>query len=605
MSSKIARFIVLGIVFLVLAFVATSTVGVPRANAAPAFAADRFLVQAKSSADLAALTESINRSGGQVIGTLPQLKLLIVNGKGKLAANTLAAESTVAHVARDGIKSLIRPEQQADLWGKAFTTERKLNKIKVNAPTNQEKTAAPPSFVPDPSYGLSQTMWSQLRVGAFEAWGEKGGAGVSAVTVGVADTGLDYTHVDLADNVIHVQDFTYLEEPYVICRDFVQDGFTDQDLADAFGGPADGDWNGHGSWIGGNIAGVVNETGMNGIAPNVKLVALKISQWCGSAFDSEIIAAILYAADNGIDVVNISFGGYLDRSDPQQDFIWHQYRDAVKYATTKGTIIASSAGNDHVRIGKRGKVISHGILTPPGGSSASDYYGLYETPAGIPGVLMVSATNDSAAPPSPSCNSADSDKNNATCKPESDAHQPFGLGRANQLAYYSNYGRRVNFAAPGGARKFNLPVWDRGGTPGFPYTDADGTRVWESFSVTSNWALEIPCFDLSSIPGFTADCYTSIQGTSMAGPHVAAVLAQIASARPDLRKVPKALKEVLKAGTFMPLRNMTPPLSATDTSNTDLTDLPCDSGYCHLGGAPISNREAYGAGIVNGYDSIK
>jgi hypothetical protein len=40
---------------------------------------------------------------------------------------------------------------------------------------------------------------------------------------------------------------------------------------------------------------------------------------------------------------------------------------------------------------------------------------------------------------------------------------------------------------PGGARKFNLPVYDRGGTPGFPYTpEADGTKVWEDFSTTSN-----------------------------------------------------------------------------------------------------------------------
>ena len=41
------------------------------------------------------------------------------------------------------------------------------------------------------------------------------------------------------------------------------------------------DWNGHGSWIGGNIAAALNGTGINGIAPKVDLVSLKISQWCG------------------------------------------------------------------------------------------------------------------------------------------------------------------------------------------------------------------------------------------------------------------------------------------------------------------------------------
>src|SRR6185312_11751744 len=83
---------------------------------------------------------------------------------------------------------------------------------------------------------------------------------------------------------------------------------------------------------------------------------------------------------------------------------------------------------------------------------------------------------------------------NATCKPSSDAHQQPGVGLDNQLAYYSNYGPRIDIAAPGGARKFNLPLWDGGGTPGFPYTEADGTAVWEDFSITSNFAFEIPCF---------------------------------------------------------------------------------------------------------------
>ena len=46
------------------------------------------------------------------------------------------------------------------------------------------------------------------------------------------------------------------------------------------------------------------------------------------------------------------------------------------------------------------------------------------------------------------------------------------------------------------------------------------------------------------------------------------------------------------------MRNFTPPLSATDTSPADLTGDPCPTGYCHLGGAPISNRNAYGAGLA-------
>jgi subtilisin family serine protease len=115
---------------------------------------------------------------------------------------------------------------------------------------------------------------------------------------------------------------------------------------------------------------------------------------------------------------------------------------------------------------------------------------------------------------------------NATCKPTSDRHQAAGQGRLNQLAYYSNYGPRIDIAGPGGARKFNLPNFDRGGTPGFPYTLDDLTNAWQVFSTTSNWAVEIPCFTFTKGSGFhEGECYSTIQGTSMAAPQVVGSLA--------------------------------------------------------------------------------
>jgi Subtilase family len=76
------------------------------------------------------------------------------------------------------------------------------------------------------------------------------------------------------------------------------------------------DWNGHGSWIGGNIAAALDGTGINGIAPKVNLVALKLSQWCGAANDDELLAAFITAANLRLDIVSISFGGYQDISTP-------------------------------------------------------------------------------------------------------------------------------------------------------------------------------------------------------------------------------------------------------------------------------------------------
>ncbi|HJP64806.1 MAG TPA: S8 family serine peptidase, partial [Actinomycetota bacterium] len=367
------------------------------------------------------------------------------------------------------------------------------------------------------------------------------------------------------------------------------------------GVPSDLDFNGHGSWIGGNIAGVANGTGINGIAPSVKLYSLKISNWCGSAYDSELIDAFLFAANNGIDIVSISFGGYLDRSDPIQNLIYQKYVDVVAYAKTQGTVIVASAGNEHAEIGDGGLVLSHGILTTPG-TALTDFYGWYETPGGIPGVVDVSATGRVVEPSKEVCppgSEGSSTDTAATCKPTSDPHQAAGQGQQDQLAYYSNYGSRIDVAGPGGARKFNLPVWDRGGTPGFPYTGDDGTNDFEDFSTTSNYAAEIPCFTMpEGFPFPQGQCYTAIQGTSMATPHASGALALIISAHPELRGDVDGMVAFLKANARS-ATNTTQPLSATDTSLSDLTQIACPTGYCHLGGSAIPSSEAYGAGIVD------
>ncbi|HEX8928344.1 MAG TPA: S8 family serine peptidase, partial [Actinomycetota bacterium] len=137
-------------------------------------------------------------------------------------------------------------------------------------------------------------------------------------------------------------------------------------------------------------------------------------------------------------------------------------------------------------------------------------------------------------------------------------------------------------------------------TPGFPYTSADQTNVWEDFSTTSNWAVEIPCFTFSAAAGFHENnCYSTIQGTSMAAPHVTAALALLASAHPGARKHVGTLVSMLKAKAVDPGHNLTQVVSPTDTSPGDLNGVACPTGFCHLGGPAVSDRDAYGAGLVN------
>jgi subtilisin family serine protease len=543
----------------------------------------RYLVVARSGAYTAVKAKAA-RLGAKVIRELPQVGTLVVRASGAARAS-LAADPSVAGVATDRLQRVAPPESKALAAGR--TT------VAATAPA--ATTTA--GINPDPAWDYKGLQWDFRRIGLPQGWQTT--AGSPAVTVGVADTGLDFTHVELRSKVKAVIDFTTLEDP-PICDP------TDRQLARRFGGPPTTDWNGHGSWIGGNIAAALNGTGMNGIAPKVNLVSLKISGWCGQAYDSTEIAAFLTAADLGIDVVSISFGGYLDRSDPDQDALYKAMANAVAYARGKGTLIVAAAGNEHVRIGAGGKVISHGLLVPPDTKPADfiDLYGLYEVPGGVPGVVDVSATNNRTVHSSRTCppgtEGTPEDINSPVCKPASDRHQAAGQGAINQLAYYSNYGPRIDIAAPGGARKFNLPYWDRGGTPGFPYTTADLTNVWEDFSITSNWAQEIPCFTFGPGSGFPpGQCYTAIQGTSMATPHVSAALALMASAHPSLRKRPAALLSRLYATANTNVHNYTQVLSATDKSGGDLTGGRCRTGFCHLGGPAVSDSDAYGAGLVN------
>jgi hypothetical protein len=564
--------------------------GPAQAAPQPDSASGRYLVVARSAADYAALRDSVARSGAKIVSEMPQIKTFVISGTSD-ARSRVQADPRVEAMAADHIATIDSAERPApNLAAPGLRSARQIDL----APASP---AAQAGINPDPAFDHPGLQWDLRRIGLPQGWQTT--AGRPTVTVGVADTGLDFTHTDLKQNVDRVIDFTETEDP-PICKTYF--GASDRDLAREFGGPATTDWNGHGSWIGGNIAGVLNGTGINGIAPKVSLVALKISGWCGSAYDSTILSAFLTAADSQLDVVSISFGGYLDRSDPDQNSIYGLYEDVVNYARQRGTTIVASAGNDHVRVGDGGRVLSHGSLTTPG-DPVDDLYGLYQTPGGIPGVVDVSATNNVVNRSSANCppgTTGSATDPNATCKPSSDRHQAAGPGRTDQLAYYSSYGPRIDIAAPGGARKFNLPNFDRGGTPGFPYTTQERDNVWEDFSTTSNWAVEIPCFTFTDADsGFPPkQCYSTIQGTSMAAPHVSAAIALAASAHANLRHNPAGLIARVKAQA-VDRTNLTRALSATDKSPGDLSGVPCRSGYCHLEGPVISNSDAYGAGLLN------
>lgn len=608
MSPFFGKYAPLSLILVLVALVATSTGEINTVDAAPATPLQRLMIESKSATDHSALRADLQRAGVSIVVDRPEIGMMVITTKGASALSyrsQLVQNSHVAAVASDRIERLVPAASTA-----------KLNRTALNAGSLSKQSGSPKfPVIADPSFTLPGLMWNVDRIGAPAAWvlGNGTGLGLQSIKVAVEDTGLDYNHIDLVHKVDKVIDFTVNEQPNICST--VNHLPTDAQLAIAFGTTSDEDFNGHGTFIGGAIAASINVTGTNGIAPRVQLVSLKIAQNCGAAYDSTIIDGFIYAANNGIDLLNISFASYLDRSDPAQDLIYRFYKRAVNYALAHGTLIIAEAGNDHARIGAGGKVVSHGALAPaPGGV---DLFGLYEVPGGIPGVIDVSSTNNIVNAPSASC-PADSlvAGTHQWCKLTTDAHQPFGAGKMNQLAYYSNYGPRIDLAGPGGARKFNLPSLDRGGCEGWPWcgnisveggtSAADGYNAWQTFSITSAFATEVPCFTFLGDPNFPANqCYGVQEGTDSAAPAVSGAAAIAISLHPEAWKDPPAIIKLLKNGAvhFVVGFNKTPGLSASDHSAGDLGGATCPGGWCHLGGSPISNSDAYGNGLVNAFGS--
>lgn len=175
--------------------------------------------------------------------------------------------------------------------------------------------------VPD-VVNLGGTKWFADMVKAPEVWA-KGYLG-DGIIVAVVDTGIDYNHQDfqgqiwqnideIANNAIDDDNNGYIDD--VIGWDFVQSDNTPMDA------------NSHGT----HVAGIIDQ-----IAPNVKLMAVRIADATGFAGLSNFAKGIYYAANNGANVINISMGG----SAPTNTI-----RTAITYATNKGCIVAMAAGN--------------------------------------------------------------------------------------------------------------------------------------------------------------------------------------------------------------------------------------------------------------------
>jgi serine protease len=251
--------------------------------------------------------------------------------------------------------------------------------------------------VPTGSDPHRSQQWDFAKMRVAEAWQKSTGTGV---VVAVIDTGVDSTHPDLGANVLRGYDA----------------------VTNKAGTVTDG--NGHGTHVAGTIAAVTgNGLGISAVAPHARILPVKVLSDDGSGYSSDTAEGIVWAADNGAKVINMSLGG------PSRS---PAVTNAVAYARSKGVTVVAAAGNERQD------------------GSPTSYPGADE------GVIAVAATTS-----------------------------------ADTFAPYSNAGSYVDVAAPGSAI-------------------------------------------ISTYPQKLGQAYASLNGTSMASPHVAAVAALLKAYQPSL-----------------------------------------------------------------------
>ena len=189
------------------------------------------------------------------------------------------------------------------------------------------------SYVPDDPW-LGE-LWGLEAVHATAAWDVSRGNGV---VVAVIDTGVNRRHPDLAGNM-----WTNGGEVPRNRSDDDGNGFVDDvygwDFTRGRNNPIDR--NGHGTHVAGTIAAVGdNGRGVVGVAFGARIMAVRGLDARGEGWALDLAKAIVYAADNGADVLNNSWGS------PSASSV---IDDAVAYATSLGAVTVFAAGNQNSR----------------------------------------------------------------------------------------------------------------------------------------------------------------------------------------------------------------------------------------------------------------
>jgi subtilisin family serine protease len=418
-------------------------------------AAERYLVLYKDDVPKGA-SGAVERAGGTFLFAYDPIGIAIVESANPAFESKLQRDNRVFDVVRtDGGGAASADEAEAE-----------------GPPRGQlpnEPAAGQDTFEP--------LQWNMRMIHAREAQAITGGSPL--VTVGLIDTGVDPGHPDLLANLDPSRSVSCV-------------GGVPNQTPGAWA-----DDNGHGTHNAGTIMADSNGIGIVGVAPNVKLAAIKAGT-ADNRFDAPaVVCALVWAAEHGIDVANNSYT--IDHPDPSNtfDFFCHSDREdravikavrrATRYALRNGVSMVASAGNSNLDLSQ-----------PPLGNEC------IRLPSELSGVMAVSA-----------------------------------VGPSGEKASYSNYGVGViDLAAPGGD----------GPPPGGPVLS-----TWPSYLPPPPGR---PPHEVDPLGGPGAT-YRFMSGTSVAAAHVSGVAALVVSWFGDLRnprngKLPPGRVEAIVERTATP-----------------------------------------------------
>lgn len=418
---------------------------------------------------VAASVAALTQSGAFLVsfgnGALPaNAEAVISSAGGVLVARYAAAGAVLARSSVPGFAERLRATNGVDAVGAVSAVSSRLERVKVARAPRRPHQA--PAAGADP---LSGRQWDMDQIRAPQARAVTGGN--RSVLVGVVDSGIDPNHADLAGQV---------------------DASASASCVGGIASAAASAWSdiiGHGTHVAGLIAARKNGVGIVGVAPGVRLAAVKVTvddvndPNFGLVFPDALVCAIDWAIGHRFDLVNASlvldpFTAPIDDifcdDQPDRAAIVKIIRRAIARAGRENLSVVAATGNFFTDLG--------GLTGSAPGSRCS------VLPVQAPRVIGVSA-----------------------------------VGYTRALAFYSNYGfRAVDLTAPGGDSL--VP------NAGLPDVSAAG-QVLSSvpadslyYQAAADWDGQVQ--DCSAGPCAT---YAYLQGTSQAVPHVTGAAALLLS----------------------------------------------------------------------------